>query len=642
MTNDFGIYLRKYKNQSFTIKGEFTLDGTKLSVLKSNITKNNDNSKEALKLLGNLTFSQAKLLMKLREVIGKPFGSLWQTKWDCVHALKTYVQHMHGHMETKEEWSLFKEAWQNLVDHIYAPPGEIKQGKSLDKRHCSMNGDESSPFSNNNTPPSSFNTSVLNIGEIFENILTLMRKPVYATLSLNSVSAKLNLNKFSKMQRDVALFAIQRSLELENNSSKEGTSTAKEKKDGSNKGDDDGRTSPSSLRAQRHQIAINLLEEWYDNRVDTLDFIGHCIRTLKTDVEVKLSGGANGLLSILLNDINLSLPENVYLMMRKKLLMPSVDGNVLNVINNKDGSGGGKYVIEYNAPLAAMDNEAKKELGNTKSPRKSTMMDARRNNNDNNDDEDTPLARVSTNEVFKESPDFPGYIRVLLISMEEIRIKLCMDRKELIKKLLLEEEQAEKEGTEKTMHSNMYDLSNITFLQDVDEQGAYKINWTRPDNSFMFIDIQKLNILGSPSRITHYSKATLKPLKEQMRALAFEDRERSNSDGKLRRASVKKLGRRRNSRKNSVDSTDEDEDENTTWYKNLIQKIRQYMLSPDLEVNMYTQFEIDSDGKRSGVVEDVNDNDVHAVLLPTNGKIKMSFSIEEIAMDLGLKERQEF
>ena len=36
------------------------------------------------------------------------------------------------------------------------------------------------------------------------------------------------------------------------------------------------------------------------------------------------------------------------------------------------------------------------------------------------------------------------------------------------------------------------------------------------------------------------------------------------------------------------------------------------------------------------------DNDVHAVLLPTNGKIKMSFSIEEIAMDLGLKERQEF
>ena len=66
MTNDFGIYLRKYKNQSFTIKGEFTLDGTKLSVLKSNITKNNDNSKEALKLLGNLTFSQAKLLMKLR------------------------------------------------------------------------------------------------------------------------------------------------------------------------------------------------------------------------------------------------------------------------------------------------------------------------------------------------------------------------------------------------------------------------------------------------------------------------------------------------------------------------------------------------------------------------------------------------
>ena len=188
----------------------------------------------------------------------------------------------------------------------------------------------------------------------------------------------------------------------------------------------------------------------------------------------------------------------------------------------------------------------------------------------------------------------------------------------------------------------MYDLSNITFLQDVDEQGAYKINWTRPDNSFMFIDIQKLNILGSPSRITHYSKATLKPLKEQMRALAFEDRERSNSDGKLRRASMKKLGRRRNSRKNSVDSTDEDEDENTTWYKNLIQKIRQYMLSPDLEVNMYTQFEIDSGGKRSGVVEDVNDNDVHAVLLPTNGKIKMSFSIEEIAMDLGLKERQEF
>ena len=35
---------------------------------------------------------------------------------------------MHGHMETKEEWSLFKEAWQNLVDHVYAPPGEIKQG----------------------------------------------------------------------------------------------------------------------------------------------------------------------------------------------------------------------------------------------------------------------------------------------------------------------------------------------------------------------------------------------------------------------------------------------------------------------------------------------------------------------------------
>ena len=95
LTNDFGIYLRKYKNQSFTIKGEFTLDGTKLSVLKSNITKNNDNSKEALKLLRNLTFSQAKLLMKLREVIGKPFGSLWQTKWDCVHALKTYVQHIY-------------------------------------------------------------------------------------------------------------------------------------------------------------------------------------------------------------------------------------------------------------------------------------------------------------------------------------------------------------------------------------------------------------------------------------------------------------------------------------------------------------------------------------------------------------------
>ena len=50
-------------------------------------------------------------------------------------------------------------------------------------------------------------------------------------------------------------------------------------------------------------------------------------------------------------------------MLRKKLLMPSVDANVLNVLESEDDDERGKYVIEYNAPLAAMDREAKKELG---------------------------------------------------------------------------------------------------------------------------------------------------------------------------------------------------------------------------------------------------------------------------------------
>jgi len=627
LTNDFGIYLRKFKNQSFTFKGEFTLNGTKLSVLKSNITKNSVNSKEALQLLGNLTFSQAKLLMKLREVIGKSFGSLWQTKWDCVHALKTYVQHMHGHMETKEEWVLFKEAWQNLVDHVYSPPGQAHDRIVSTQQNANTNTLLSKT-------DEQFNTSVLNIGEIFENILALLRKPVYATLSLNSISAKLNLNKFSKMQYDVGLFAIHRSLELEKNAA-ENTPKVKEKK-ARNDGESNGASSTTSLRAQRHQIALNLLEEWYDNRLDTLDFIGHCIRTLKTDLELKLSGGANGLLSVLLNDINISLPENVYVMMRKKLLMPSVDGNVLNVVENNDGSGGGKYVIEYNAPLAAMDNEAKKELGKNYVDSE-TKDEINRNIADTGESNSESISSllISKNDVFQESPDFPGYIRVLVISMEDIRVKLGIDRKELMKQLLLQDKAVNNEKM--SAIDNVYDLTNITFLKDINEPGAYKINWIRPKNSFMYVDIRKLNILGSPSRITHYSKATLKPLKEQMRALALDGRERSDSDGKIRRSSMK-IGRRKSSRRRSSETT-EKEDANTRWYKNLIQKIRQYMLSPDLEVNINTKLEFGSSGN---VAVGDPSGDVHAVLLPTNGKITMSLAIEEFAEDIGLKEKKEF
>ena len=202
---------------------------------------------------------------------------------------------------------------------------------------------------------------VLNIESIFESVVTLMKKPVHAHLLLHSASAKLNLNKFSKMQRDVTLFAIQRSLEMETASGNE-TKKKTNLQDGESV-NDIAENSSTSLRAQRHQIAINLLEQWYDNRVDTLNLIGDCIRFLKTDFEVKLSGGANGLLSIVSNNINASLPECVYVMLRKKLLMPSVDANVLNVLESEDDDERGKYVIEYNAPLAAMDREAKKELG---------------------------------------------------------------------------------------------------------------------------------------------------------------------------------------------------------------------------------------------------------------------------------------
>ena len=295
LTNDFGVYLQNSLNQSFAIEGEFTMNGTKLSVLKSNISKNSEESQEALKLLGNLTFSQAKLLMKARELIGKTFGSSWQTKWDCVHGLKTYIQHMYGLMENRDEWILFKESWQSLVDHVYAPSVDFNPATKQ----------------KGNTDASDGETifKVLNIESIFESVVTLMKKPVHAHLLLHSASAKLNLNKFSKMQRDVTLFAIQRSLEMETASGNE-TKKKTNLQDGESI-NDIAENSSISLRAQRHQIAINLLEQWYDNRVDTLNLIGDCIRFLKTDFEVKLSGGANGLLSIVSNNINASLPECV-------------------------------------------------------------------------------------------------------------------------------------------------------------------------------------------------------------------------------------------------------------------------------------------------------------------------------------------
>ena len=154
---------------------------------------------------------------------------------------------------------------------------------------------------------------------------------------------------------------------------------------------------------------------------------------------------------------------------------------------------------------------------------------------------------LSNQQVFQESPDFPGYIRVVIVSIEDIKVRVCINRKQLLKQLLQDEED-KKSGKGEDI-TEMYDLTYLTFQKDLNQHGAYRLNWSRPNKSLMIVDITNLKVLGSPTRITHYSNAALKPLKEQMRALAFEERERSNSDATPNAAA--RAGRRINRRRSS-------------------------------------------------------------------------------------------
>ena len=195
---------------------------------------------------------------------------------------------------------------------------------------------------------------------------------------------------------------------------------------------------------------------------------------------------------------------------------------------------------------------------------------------------------------------------------------------------MLQDEEDKKSGKSEDI-TEMYDLTYLTFQKDLNQRGAYRLNWKRPNKSLMIVDITNLKVLGSPTRITHYSNAALKPLKKQM-CITFEERNdliltTPNAAARAGRRPVVDTESRRQSYKPA-----EGDDENIIWYKNVIQRIRHYMLSPDLEVNLLTNVEINSDSDA-----DLNGTDVHANLLPTKGEIKVSFSIEEIAVDIGLK-----
>ena len=332
VTDPLGDFLRNTRGQSFHAEGKLDVSGTRLDVLKAKFsstkwglgsgnknTKSNEHNNPtalAMALLGGIAPAQAEMLRKMRDVVGKTHGEGWETRWDSLHSLKSYVRHMHNLMKVPEEWGVLTTAWQTLADNLYPPS-----------------------FANG--------PRVLNVNDILNRVKHLTMKPVEVSWSIRSMNFKFDFNQLTIMQKEVAEWAIHQSMNVANE-----------------KGEMKAR-----WKTTQGMLALREVAKWHAERLGTIDVLSTVLPRGSASLAVTLSGGSKGVLSIYSKSIDARVPQQLQLQLGKAVMAPSMDSTVLAVSRQNHG---GRYSIEYCSPIEVAGTE--RAVSTTSDPNASKVI----------------------------------------------------------------------------------------------------------------------------------------------------------------------------------------------------------------------------------------------------------------------------
>ena len=592
ITMPLGTYLKDTPGQSFHAEGKIDISGTRLDVLKAKFMSNKwgIGSKTAkstatdatnpatisLALLGGLSPVQAELLCKLRDVIGKSHGDSWEGKWDSLHALKTYIHHMDHFINIPEEWRMFVDAWQALANVVYPPIEETGE-------------------------------PVLNMHDIFRRVRQISLKPVEASWSIRSLNGRFDFNTFTVMQRDVAEWAINQSL--------------------SSDSDDDKNSTQNRLSTTRGLLALREVQKWHKERLDTIEFLSTVLPKASASLAVTLSGGSKGMLSIYSKQIDARVPRQLQLQLGKTAMAPSIDSTVLTVTQQGDG---GRYNIEYCSPITIEERE--RAVSTSSSQGKDDDSMTRDRECSVGSEKDLHLSSLTEN-MFGKSNDFPGHVRVLVISWKDADVSVKVDRDKLVKRLQSLPAEA----------GPFVEISNIHFALDGQNSETYRLSAMCPEESVVDISVSQVRIAGSPARITQYYQETMR--KAKLAEAESSGQHKSNASG----------GGLSPGQNQHPDVALSDADE---WYQNVLLKIRKYASSPELSLDLFVH---------GSLHQDTEDGHIHVILegsprkssrpnniTPVNNRktpgdsgedgivasANIALCIEELVRDFGLRERE--